>query len=629
MLQAINDRIKGWLGGLVIIMITIPFAFWGIESYLGGGGKQFAAIVDGEEIPVHQFDNAYSNQLARLNQQFGSALPLTNEQIKTRVLDQLINALVLESNSYASGYRVSDANLKQNIAALFTRDGKFDRDYFENVVASNGMTISQYETRLRSELRVVQKQNALIASSILTDEEARRLAELQQQERKIRQITYKIDPDSADIAVTDQEIEDYYNANADRYMTAETVAVEYVEVTSDDIAETITVDEQRLFERYEAFKQTLLAKQERKARHILLQLGTADDKSKEALMPKIEEIQQKLKDGESFEDLAREFSEDPGSAKQGGDLGWVATGEMVKPFEDALFEMEVGEISGVVETQFGMHLIKLDDIRTPELPSFDEKRAEFERDLKQDVISSMFYDISENMAVTAYENPDSLDAVVDAVNKPVQKTEAFTRDSGTGIASNQKFRTAAFSPAVIRDGMNSDIIEITPSHVAVLRLLKHEPAARKPLEQVRADIDKTLREKAAHSAAMAAAVEAKNEIMGGAAADTVLAENQTVEGPVTIKRTDLKDLDIMVVNTAFRMLRPEEGKPTVQVVNMASGDIALLLLDEVISPEEITQDQIDAVKEQRRVDVANADFDFALATIKDAAEIQRNTDLLQ
>ncbi len=556
MLQAINDRIKGWLGALVIIMITIPFAFWGIESYLGGGGKQFAAVVNGEEIPVYQFENAYSNQLARLNQQFGSALPFTNAQIKTQVLDQLINALVLEDTSYASGYRVSDNSLKQNIAALFTRDGKFDRDYFENVVAANGMTISQYETRLRNELRVVQKQNALIASAILTDEEARRLAELQQQERVIRQITYSVDPESADIKVTNQEIEDYYNQNADRYMTDEKVSVEYVEVTSEDVAGNVPVDEDQLAQRYEEFKRSLQAREERKARHILIQLGTSEDKSKEALMPKIEEIQQKLKDGESFESLASEFSEDPGSAKQGGDLGWVAMGEMVKPFEDALFEMNTGEISDVVETQFGLHLIKLDDVRTPDVPSIDEKRAEFEKELKQDVISSMFYDISENMAVSAFENPDSLDAVADAVNKAVQKTELFTRASGVGIAGNPKFREAAFASPVVQEGVNSDIIELAPNHVAVLRLLRHEPAARQPLEQVRAEIEKTLREKAAHSAAMAAAEDAKNRIIGGAAAESVLTENQVVESAVTVSRNNLKDVDIMLVNAAFRMPRP-------------------------------------------------------------------------
>ena len=629
MLQAINDRIKGWLGALVIIMITIPFAFWGIESYIGGGGKQFAAVVNGEEIPVFQFENAYSNQLARLNQQFGSALPYSNEQIKTQVLDQLINSVVLEENSYSSGYRISDNSLKQSIAALFSRDGKFDRDYFENVIASNGMTTSQYELRLRNELRVLQKQNAIVASAILTDEEVRRLAALEQQERDIRVIKFKIDKDSADIVVTDQDIEEFYNTNSDRYMTPEMVSVEYVEVTSDDLADSINVDEEKLTVMYDDYKQSILVKEDRKARHILIQIGTSAEKSKEALMPRIQELQQKINDGGSFEDLAREYSEDPGSAKQGGDLGWVTTGEMVKPFEDALFSMNKGEVSGIVETQFGLHLIKLDDIRTPELQAFTEKRTEFEQELKQDAISGMFYDLSENMAVTAYENPDSLDAVVDAVNKQPEKTELFTRDSATGIAENQKFRNAAFSSSVIEEGLNSDVIEITPNHVAVLRVLKHEPASSKPLQEVRSDIENILRMKAAHGVTMAAAEEAKNQIIAGTSAESVLADNQVVEDSVTIKRTDPGNAAPMVVGAAFQMPYPENGKPSIQVVNLLSGDVALVLLDKVTTPVEITKDQIDTVKQQRKNDVANSDFDFVLSAIKDAAEIQRNTSLLQ
>jgi len=629
MLQAINDRIKGWLGALVIIMITIPFAFWGIESYIGGGGQQFAAVVNGEEISLNQFENAYSNQLARLNQQFGSALPFTNEQIKTQVLDQLINSVVLEENSYSSGYRVSDNSLKQSIAALFSRDGKFDRDYFENIIASNGMTVSQYELRLRNELRMLQKQNAIIASAILTDKEVRQLAALEQQERDIRMIKFNIDKDSADIVVTEQDIEDFYNTNADRYMTPESVSVEYIEMTSDELADSIDVDEDKLTEMYDDYKRILLEKEERKARHILMQIGTSAEKSKEALMPRIKELQQKLNDGESFEDLAREYSDDPGSAKQGGDLGWVATGEMVKPFEDALFSMNKGEVSNIVETQFGLHLIRLDDIRTPELQVFADKRSEFEQELKQDAISGMFYDITENMAVTAYENPDSLDAVIDAVNKQPGKTELFTRDSGIGIAENQKFRTAAFSPSVIEDGMNSDIIEITPNHVAVLRLLKHEPANKKPLPEVKSGIEDILRMKAAHGVMMAAAEEAKNKIIAGASAESVLAENQNLENSITVKRTEPGNADPMVVGAAFQMPYPDSGKPSIQVVNLISGDVALVLLDKVTTPVDIAKDQIDTVRQQRKNDVANSDFGFSVTAIKDAAEIQRNTSLLQ
>ena len=538
MLQAINDRIKGWLGALVIVMITIPFAFWGIESYLGTGNKQFAAVVNGEEIPVFQFDNAYSNQLARLNQQFGNKLPFSNEQIKTLVLDQLVDALVLEENSYASGYRVSDNNLKQNIATLFTRNGAFDRDFFENVIASNGMTISQYESRLRNELRVMQKQNAVVSSAILTDAEVALLAALQQQERDIRWISFDVDTQSDDIVITDQDIEDFYNINIDTFMTPERVSVEYVEVTNDDLANSISIDEEKLAAMYDDYKRTVLKREERKARHILLQTGSSEEKSVAAVTARIEELQQKLKNGASFEELASEYSEDSASAQQDGDLGWVATGDMVRPFEEALFDMKKGEVSGIVKTQFGLHLIRLDDIRAPEVDAFTDKRDEFEQELKQEVINSMFYDISENMAVTAYENPDSLDAVVDVVNKQPEKTELFTRNSATGIAENQQFRSAAFSAAVLREGLNSDVIEISPAHVVVLRLLKHEPVSKKPLEEVRAEIENTLRSRAAHTTAMAAAERVKNQIIEDVPAEDLLAGDQRIEEQLTIKRTD-------------------------------------------------------------------------------------------
>ncbi len=628
MLQAINDRIKGWLGAIVIVLITIPFAFWGIESYLGGG-KDFAAIIDGEEIPVHQFENAYSNQLAKLNKQYGENLPLSHAQIKSQVMDQLINTRVLEASSYASGYRISDASLKKGVAEIFTREGKFDREYFENYLRYSGMTVSQYESALRNEMLILQKQNGLFSSSIITDKEARKLAALEQQTREISLIRYKLDTNSPDINITEEDIEAYYQSNASRYMTPERVSVEYVELTSDSLVEDIELDEERLQAMYDEYRQSILKNEERKARHILLQTGESKDKQKDVVMLRIRELQQKLDNGASFEELAREYSEDVGSAKQGGDLDWVSAGQMVKPFEDALFSLNKGEISDVVETRFGLHLIKLEDVRAGEIKTYAEKRDEFAGELQQEIISGLFYDASETMAIAAYENPDSLDAVVDAISMPPIKTEMFTRADGAGLASNDKFRAAAFSSAVLQDGLNSDVIEITPEHVVVLRLLKHEPASPLPLERVRDRIESDLKSVAAVDKAMADAIDAKNRIAGGASPESVISGDQTIEKPAAFTRQDAVKMDPFIGRAAFLMPHPQNGQPSVQEVNTQTGDIAVIVLNKVNTPADVTQEQIDAVKQQRRADIATDEFSYALSTIRSAADIEKNTSLLQ
>ena len=336
-----------------------------------------------------------------------------------------------------------------------------------------------------------------------------------------------------------------------------------------------------------------------------------------------------LEAGESFEDLARENSEDPGSAAQGGDLDWVARGQMVEPFEDALFSLNKGEVSGIVETQFGLHLIRLDDIRAPEFASFEEKRAELERELKQEVVSSMFYDVSENLAVTAYENPDSLDMVVDVLNIPVKQTEMFTRNNGEGIAANAKFREAAFSDAVLQGGSNSDIIEIAPDHVAVLRVLKNEPAARQPLSEVESNIRSIIELKRAYENTMAAAQQAKDKVVNGATLESVLWEGQSVQMYTGIKRYQTGEPGAEVIQTIFSMSDPASAGISVENVNLPTGDVAVVVLDKVHTPVDIAEDSLNRVKQQRKSNVASAEFEYALTSLQDAAEIERNSAVLQ
>jgi len=629
MLQAINDRIKGWLGAIVVALITVPFALWGIQAYLHHGSKEYAAKVNGDEISPREYDYSYKQQLGELTRRYGDQLPLSYDEIKSQVLDQMINTRLLEKETYSEGYRISDASLKANLKQMFSRDGAFDRALYESVLASKGRSSTQFEFDLRDEMRVQQMQNGLALSAIITDAEARRLAELDMQTRDIRLIQYKAGDYTGDITVSEDEITAYYRSNIEQYMTPEKVSVNYVELTNEDIAADIDVDEQQVKAMYQDYKTELALQEERKARHILLKIGSTPETERDAVIAKMQKIRQELKQGKSFAELAKQYSQDAGSAKQGGELGWIRAGQMVKPFEDALFKLKPGETSGIVETQFGLHLIQLEDVRSEKPLAYEDKREEFVKQLKRDTVSSKFYDLSETMATTAYENPDSLDAVVDALDLPVKTSELFTRKSGTGIAQEQKIRAAAFSNAVIEQGLNSDTIELSPEHVVVLRLREHIPASQRPLTEVRSAIESQLRLQKGHEAAQAAALEARQKIIAGAKPDEVLRDGQKLEQHLALTRDMSAGVDPLVVESSFRMAHPTDGRPVVKVVSQASGDVALVVLDKVVTPETIPPERLDVIRKQLNKEVAREDFLDVLSSIKNAAEIERNPQVLQ
>ena len=626
MLQAINDRIKGWLGIAIVALITLPFAFWGIQSYVGGGGEKYAAKVNDTEISAREFEYNLSAQRQKLQQQFGGKLPFEDSVMKQRVLDQLVNRAVLEDAANSSGYRISDAQLSENIKKIFTRDGKFDRDFLDQVLQTRGMSVSQMESQLRSDMQISQIMDALSNTSFITDSEAQKLAGLEHQQRKISTLIFSIDHFSADIEITEEEIKAAYETDANRYMLPEKVSVEYVELNSDALSADVEIDQQAIAGMYDDYVASVSQKEQRKAKHILLKT----DEDEAAARNMLSDIQKQLAEGASFDELARQHSQDVGSAKQGGDLGWVEAGQMVKPFEDALYALKEGEVSDVVESQFGLHLIKLEAIQSEPVDSLEQKRAELEKAFRQETISNKFYELSESMATTAYENSDSLVAVSEVMNIQPKSSEYFTRNSGTGIATNDKVREIAFSKQVLEEKSNSDVIELSPEHILVLRILERKPASLQPLDNVRSAIEKNLRLRKSHENTLAAAREAKAKINAGqAAVADMVATGVTLEKPDMLTRKDTTQVDPMVLQAAFNMPMPEAGKVVANDVAMYSGDVALVILEEVHTPTEITQEQIDAIKGQLKQDLASREFAMALNSIKDKADLHINSKVLQ
>ena len=621
MLLAINDRIKGWLGIAVVILITLPFALWGIGEYFSDSGPRYAAKVNGSEISLNEYERAVSMQRRNLLNENNGKLPVSEKTLREQTLKQLVNTRLLEGVSFENGYRVSDSLLGQQIRQLFTVDGQFDRTRFESVIASLGMTVPMYEQTLRNELRVQQLQSVITNTTFITDEQLRELAALANQTRDLTMVTFNLDVFSKADAPTGEEIKAYYTANQSSFMTPEQISLDYVEITSDSIAANMQVDEEELRRMYDDYVAELSSREERKASHILIS-NSGDDAATAG--QRIEEIREKIETGEDFATLAKVYSEDPGSAQSGGDLGWVQIGDMVKPFESALFEMQPGSVSDIVETQFGYHLIKLDDIRAQTADPFEMKRYEFEDELKRGAVASEFYDLSERLATLSYENPDSLDVVVEEMGLTLKTTDAFGRFNGEGIASNEKVRNIAFSPLVMEQGSNSDIIEISPDHAVVVRMNDYQPARPMPLEEVSARIEQIIKVQKGHEQTVEAALAAKARLQGGEAVDALQADGVTINRYKDVARNDREQInDPSVVREAFKLSK-KGAEPAITRLDLFSGDVALLILDRVNMPEQLTQDELELVRSEWVRDAALRNVSSMMLAFKNQADIQMN-----
>lgn len=617
MLLAINDRIKGWLGAVIIGLIGLPFALWGIQSYIGGGTEQIAATVGDREISLRELENSTSQLRQRLQQQ-SDQLP-DDQALQRQALDQMINTTMLETETLDQGYRISDQLLAARVRQLFQRDGSFDKDYFVRALASQGMSPQMFEQRYRNELRMQQQQSAITRSAIISDAELRRMIQLNKQTRDIVWLKLNVDKLAGDIDITDEDVTEYYNSNISSYMTPAQASIEYIELTADDLPAQ-DVDEEQLHRAYEDYVAAAKQKEERKARHILI--GTGEDKAQAKL--KALDIRAQILDGADFSLLAKKYSEDTGSASEGGDLGWVATGQMVKPFEDALFKLEKSSVSEIVETEFGYHLIMLDDIRGVEVKSFADMRDQLLDELQLSAVDGAMYEMSELLANTAYENPDSLEPAAEALNIKIKSSAMFSAKSGTGIAGNAAVRKAAFSDPVLKQGENSELIEIGRNHVVVLRLKQHNPASPVPLADLRNTVIEALKLKKGEEITRKISEQMIRKLEQGVSIDEVLQPGVTKQDGVTVSVKDSGGLGQYFTNAVMAMPPPTADKATYKYIGLSSGDGALVVLQKVNLPADVDE----ALLKQARLSLKQvrsvADFNTMIEAYREQYAVHIN-----
>jgi len=629
MLQSINDRIQGWLGWVIVALISVPFALWGIQSYLEVGGEKFVAKVNDTEISTSTFDRALAQQRARLQQMFGKNMPkgaAYDNILKQQVINQLVTTEVMNQYANEAGYTVANASLAAAIRSIeaFQENGEFSQSLYEKVLSSQGWSSAGFEAMYRQELSTSHVQNAIMASAFATESEIAQQQKLSNQQRNVSFIQFKAQEYFAKAQVTEEEENAHFQKNAFRYMNPEKVSVQYLELKSDQLASEIPVNDGDIKQRYEDYVTKIKSNQQRKASHILVSLAPdGTDEEKTAALDKITSVKKELDAGASFADLAKKHSDDPGSASVGGDLGLVTKGMMVKPFEDALFSLNNAQTSDVVRSEFGYHIIKLTEIKTAKILSFAARKSSIEKELKEAGMQNLFLERSELLANLAYENPESLDIAAEQLKLTIKKSATFTRTSGTGLAANAAVRKAAFDDALIRDKLNSETIEISPKHIVVIRVEDYTAATAKDFADVKANINAELKAEKAQDMAKAAATEVFAKLQADSSKsgwNTLTNEYKTATTALNLIKRDSDKADKQLVQAAFRLSKPGTGKVSYQQVAMHNGDAAIVAVTVVAdSKDAAKKDSAIATKLSNKS--ASQEYAAVVAAIKESFDI--------
>ncbi len=629
MLQSIREKAQGWIAWVIVIMISIPFALWGIQSYLGGGSASIKASVNDREITEREFESDYRSFREQLRQSMGEAYRpdlLDDKLLREEALKSMIRSELIYQQAMDLGLRSSDEILRELIMSnpAFQVGGKFNQDTYENATRRIGLTTDGYELQMRQYLVSDQLKRAITSSEIITQLELDDTLRLKDQRRKMSYLLVPSGEFIAEAKVNLEETEAYYNANKQSFMSPERVKLEYLELDINNLAKTVKVEEDQLRGYYEQNKSEYLVPEQRRASHILITVDdSADDASKAEARATAEAALKRVKSGEKFASVAKALSQDPGSANEGGDLGFFGKGIMAPAFEEAVFGLEKGAISGLVTTQFGYHIIKLTDIRPEQGKSFEQVKGELAEAYRKEEAGREFYEYAEKLAALTYEDPDSLEPAADALGLKVQRSDWISRDGGEGVLGNGRVISAAFSEDVLAERHNSELLELGAEHVLVLRVAEHQESKIRPLEQVQADIEQILKRRAASELAKQKGKEIVAALKNGLSMQSAATEykarlNQAIE----VGRGSSK-VPQEILQTLFRMPRPQgEGQVYDEAV-LASGDYAVIALQQVMdgAGEGLTDEDKSKLKASMQRTLGESSFDHLVENMRDRSEV--------
>ncbi|MBZ9612036.1 SurA N-terminal domain-containing protein [Rheinheimera maricola] len=626
MLEKIREGSQGIIAKSILGLVILTFALAGVGSYLSTPAEINVATVNGEKISRADFDQAFQNERARMQQQFGemyatlAADSAYMSNFRSEVLERLIDEELQKQLATELGLRVSDEQVRTAIRdmAEFQVDGQFNNDRYIALLRQAGYQPDQFRELMREQMSRNQLLTGVLTSEFATVKEMQQLAKLQQQSRDVEFVRIAAADFASQVELTEQLLQDYYATNLQQFETEEKVAVNYIELSAAALASDADVTAQQIEEYYQANKARYTREERRQVAHIMLE-SEADNDEVEA---KAQQLLQQLNDGADFAELAKAESADTFSAENGGVLDWLSAGDVDPEFERVAFAMQqTGELSQVVKSAYGYHIIKLVSLEPAQVKSLVEVSDEIADSIKQEAATARFYDLQQRLAEVSFEVPDTLEDAAAAVELNVISTPLFSRSEVTAPLSEPVVMNKIFDRGFIDERLNSEVIELGNQRVLVVRITDYQPKRTQSLEEVKAAVEAAV---TAEQSALLAKAKAEQLLAAAAASDLATQASLlelTVEQSLNTSRFG-GSLDAQVRAKTFAMPRPTE-QAALDMVTLANGDAAVLSLLAVKDAEiavALEPAQLDRMAEQQ----AEQSYRALLAALKAEAEITRN-----
>lgn len=564
MLQKLREKTTGWLAVVIVAILVVPFAFFGVNNYFSTAVSNYVAKVGEVEISADdfrvRFDQYREQQRRQLGERFDPQA-VDNPIARRELLERMIDEELLAQTSERLGLAVTPAQLRDAIAEVpaFQVEGRFDPTQYQLLLTAQAMTPRQYESQIRRDLEVRTLPIQLIDSAFLTDAELDDFVRLADQTRDIEYLAI-MPPTEPESALEEDAALAWYDENRERYRSEETVAIEYVELSSADIEVASNVDEQTLRERYEEQRDRFVEPEQRLISHILIKLAAdADAVVVAEAETRARGLIERITAGEDFAAVASEASDDLGSRASGGELGWLEAGLLDTAVDAAVFAAEPGLLPEPVRSAEGWHVLKLAEIRPGNVVPFEDVRAELERAYLDGERERAFSETSGRLIDATYRDPTALATVAESLGLRVQTSAHFSRQGGEGITGNPEVIAAAFSRQVIEEGLSSDSIELGPNHIVILRVVEHVPSEIQAFEDVRERVEAEALADRRAKAARARADALFERLKAGATLSELAAEAGTQPEQVLALRRFAGSPDRAIVEAAFSLPAPSEG----------------------------------------------------------------------